>query len=197
MEMQTNTAEITQQQVLDFVAQYNGNFPFLLSLRAAYSRFNRLSDAQLSGAKKCLIRELEFKAKKEAESSRPENDDSFSIKQGTVFKVPKYLGETLAEKVGLPRLHRQFEVLNVLAEGYNFFKLEIKASGKRQSTCSICGRSLTDAYSVTHGVGPVCAKKYGITNAEELDTMLTAQAKPIIVEIKKWQVQNPIMESMQ
>jgi Family of unknown function (DUF6011) len=191
--------EITQDQLnsvsdeaaYNFLKDYNGNFSFLHSLKAAYFRYNKLSYAQLLGAKKCLLRQQEFEAKKAADEAKPANDESFSIKQGAVFKVPKYLGETLAEKVGLPRLHRQFEVLNVLAETHNSFKLEIKASGKRMSCCSICGRSLTDPYSVAHGIGSTCAKKYGITNAEELDTMLTSQAKPILVEIKKWQVQNP------
>ena len=190
--------EITQEQLAavsdavayDWLRQYNKDFHWLLQKKADLARWGSLFESTLNGVKKCYIREQQAIL----DASRPENDASFTIKQGTVFKVPKYLGEVLAEKVGLPRLHRQFEVLNVLAEDFRGYKLEIRASGKRMSTCSICGRSLTDAYSVQHGVGPTCAKKYGVLNSEQLDLMLTEQAKPVVVEIKRWQVQNPMVE---
>lgn len=182
--MDTNT--ITDQQALDFVSNYTGNFSFLVSLKAALLRYRRLSTAQLSGAKKCMIREQEYQAKK----NQAFDASKATIAQGVTFSVGRFFGTELAEKVGLPHQHRQFEVLNVLGETARGYKLEIKAVGRRTSTCCVCGRTLTDSYSVQHGIGPVCAKRYGIVNVEQLDTVLTEQAKPTETWLPKTALKN-------
>lgn len=37
---------------------------------------------------------------------------------------------------------------------------EAKAYGKLYGLCIICGRTLTDEYSIANGIGPICAEKF-------------------------------------
>lgn len=39
------------------------------------------------------------------------------------------------------------------------------AYGKRTGACSICGRTLSDPVSVSSGIGPICAAKFGLMRA--------------------------------
>lgn len=183
---------ITDAAAFNFISAYNGNFSFLLSLKAQYMRYKKLSTAQISGIKKCMIREQEFQAKKAAQENGTYvfDESKATIKRGVVFSVGRYFGTELAKKVGLPHQHRQFEVLNIKAETNKGYLLNIKAVGRRSSSCSVCGRTLTDAYSVQHGIGPICAERYGLTNVEQLDLMLTEQAQPVETWLPKAALRN-------
>lgn len=179
---------INDSQAIDFIKQYQGTFSFLNSLKSAYFRYHKLSTAQISGIKKCMVREHEYNAKKNGTFTF--DASKASITQGVVFSVGRFFGTELAEKVGLPHQHRQFEVLSVLGETPKGYKLNIKAVGRRTSSCSVCGRTLTDSYSVTHGIGPICAKRYGLTDVEQLDTMLTEMAHPVETWLPKLALKN-------
>ncbi len=179
---------INDTQAYDFIKQYTGNFSFLNSLKSSYFRYHKLSAAQLSGAKKCMIRDQEYQARK---ANPPVFDATkASIAQGVIFSVGRFFGKQLAEKVGLPHQHRQFQVLDISAETPMGYKLTVKAVGRRTSSCSVCGRTLSDEYSVRHGIGPICAKRYGLTDVEALDVMLTEMAHPVETWLPKKALHN-------
>lgn len=167
----TSPDQVSDEKAIDFIKAYQGTFSFLLSLKSYYFKNHFLSAAQLNGVKKCVIADQKFQAKKDLPPVL--NAPSYTIAQNTIIKVGRRFAKELGNQVGLDdKGHFAYKIVNVLGETAKAFRLELQATGQRSSFCSCCGRTLTDAYSVQNGIGPICAKKYGIFNAEELDTKL-------------------------
>lgn len=173
--MMVTVENISENQAIDFIKGYNGTFSFLLSLKAFYFRKHFLSAAQLSGVKKCMVKQAEYDAQKLSGEHTKINDASYSIKANTVVKVGRFFAKELGKQVGLDEKgHFAYKVVNVLGESSKAYQLELRASGARTSFCSCCGRTLTDSFSVLHGIGPICASRHGVANAEQLDTRLAS-----------------------
>lgn len=152
--------------VIEWLKAYKGDFSFYLSVRSQYEKRGELSEKQVESIRKAIQRDTE-KA-----TSKPMIVKEFSIKAGQSLMLTKFWANKIGKEAGLNRAHFLVEVVDVIAETQKAYQLTIKMSSKRTSHCSVCGRTLTDAYSVTNGVGPICAKKYGVGNAEDLNTKL-------------------------
>ena len=74
-------------------------------------------------------------------------------------------GDWLGKIVG-GRFHRfkacsdpqQYEIANICADPSS----AARAFGQRWTTCSCCGRTLTNEQSRAAGIGPICAERWGL-----------------------------------
>lgn len=193
IEIMTKTAsDFTDAEALVYIANYSGSDFFMPKLQAALLRYRSLSSKQLQCVKNDQAKMHNKNVPKDAAPQIKAEIESASLPKDSTIVVSRFYAKKFGSEVGLnTKGHFTFNVLKVLAENDSSYMLEIQATGKRTSFCACCAAKLSDPYSVTHGIGPVCAKKYGITNTEQLD-VLTAKTKPIQVWLKKWGVKHII-----
>lgn len=108
--------------------------------------------AKASGLKwpKLSLGEFEFKPAKVG----GKNEGAIYVTSGEEYLGKITAGKFVCTREGAPR---QSEVLAVAADP----KAAAVAHGKRTGSCSCCGRELTNEESITLGIGPICARKYG------------------------------------
>lgn len=177
-----NTQNEQDQKVLTYVENYNGNFDFLVSLKAQLIVKGYLSDKQLAAAERCMNREQQPKQSPIQPVAR-----TFSIKPGQVLEVSKGFAAKIAEKNGSQHTFFNFEVLEIKAETAKAILVRTKASAKVTSQCCVCGRSLTDPASILSGIGPVCADNTGIPHGDVEVTKAALEALASKeVEVETW-----------
>lgn len=176
-----NTENQQAQEVFSWIESYQGNFDFILSLKAQLLAKGYLSDKQLAAAERCMNRDKQPKL--EVVKAEPK----FSIKAGQVLEVTKGFAKAIAEKNGSPRTFFNFEVLEVKAETAKAILIRTKASSKVTSQCCVCGRELTDPASILSGIGPVCAENNGIPHGNvEVTKAALEQIASEEVEVETW-----------
>lgn len=142
--------------VVAWLENYRGTFPFYLSLKDQLAKNGRLSDRQIDSVVRAMIRDREFAEKKAAP------DREYSIKPGTVIVIGKWLAKEIAQKAGAPRAFHTLKVMACLGETEKAYKLKVKLSAQRTSFCGMCGLALTNPESVASGIGPICGQKWGL-----------------------------------
>lgn len=176
-----NNQEQQNQEVFSWLENYQGNFDFLLSLKAQLLVKGYLSDKQLAAAERCMQREKQPKL--EAVKAAP----SFSIKAGQVLEVNKGFAKKIAKTNGSSKTFFNFEVLEVKAETAKAFLIRTKASAKVTSHCCVCGRTLTDPSSILSGIGPICADNAGIPHGNvEVTKAALEEIATKEVEVETW-----------
>lgn len=177
-----NNQEQQNQEIFVWLEAYNGNFDFLLSLKAQLLVKGYLSDKQLAAAERCMQREKQPRL----ELVKPAAP-AFSIKPGQVLEVNKSFARKIAENNGSSRTFFNLEVLEVKAETAKAFLVRTKASAKVTSHCCVCGRTLTDPASILSGIGPICADNNGIPYGDvEVTKAALEEIATKEVEIEVW-----------
>lgn len=185
--MFTSIEQISDAAANEWIAKYEGNSAWFLKMKAAHRQWGSLRGGQFTSIKKEMLTK-EAKQAAETQAAPVINAEKFSMKKDTIIRVGRRYAKKLGEMVGLDaKGHFAYKVINVLNEDAFSMVLELQATGKRTSFCACCGATLTDPYSVTHGIGPICAKKYGITSTEELDNRLAATSL-IKVKLPNWAI---------
>lgn len=163
------------QEFADVVAwlrAYSGTFEFYVSLKMQLAAKGKLSPKQIDSVRRAIARDEQKAIERVSQV--------FTLDAGDVLRVSKWLAHELARKAGLARPHFVVEVVRVEAETPKAYKLDVRLSAQRTSVCSICGIKLTNAESVTNGIGPICAEKVGVgysgASLEELAEKLKTTA---------------------
>lgn len=149
----------TDDPVIQFLLAYEGNFEFLLSLRQQVKAGRTLSDRQYAGAKKCMDREKPRPAAPRVEVT----EGMYRTSEGRIFKVQRavhgsgnlYAKELLGSGDSWRFEYAQGAVRKLKIED----KLTLEQArefGALYGTCMVCGRTLTDEVSISHGIGPIC-----------------------------------------
>lgn len=139
---------------LNFLNSYNGTFEFFNSLKSFYLLKGYLTEGQLNALVKCL------------DKQKPSNPIPCS---GTIT-VSNFIAESLRHQFNLDKTYHNFNVINILRETEKAYFLELEATGKPTTRCSICGLTLTNEESVNRGIGPICAEKLGVFHWSEIKT---------------------------
>ncbi len=170
------------KEEIKWLHAYHGNFEFYLSLKTQYATKGRLSDKQWASVTKAIQRD-------QAQAAQKVNQ-KFSIEGGTVIVLKKYFAHELAQQAGCVRPHYAFEVVKVQAETEKAYRLTLKLTAQRTTHCSVCGIKLTNKSSVSTGIGPICAEKWGIpqTLKDLADKLQTT------VEVTSWLPKTAIKE---
>lgn len=170
------------KDVVDWLENYTGNFPFYLSLKGQLTQKGSLSEKQVESVKKAIARD-----------NRPAPVREYSIAPGTSIRVGKYFARQIAAQAGMTDPHFVFDVIQVLGETEKAYKLLLKMSARRTTHCSICGIKLSNKASILAGVGPICADKWGIPYGEESLGKLEAKIKDT-VSVETWIPKSVIKE---
>lgn len=74
-------------------------------------------------------------------------------------------------------VEKKWHIWNVLGILEKDFDRAITDYGKDTGRCVCCGKKLTNPDSIALGIGPECAKSWGITPSASLEPMLEALAR--------------------
>ncbi len=165
-----NTQNEQNKNIYEWILSYEGNFDFLLSLKAQLQAKGSLSEKQVSAAERCR--------NKERPKLRVVAAPVYSVKAGDVLEVNRSFAKKMAKASGSLFMFYNIEVLEVLDETMFTIKIRTKASARVTSHCCVCGRSLTDPASILSGIGPVCAK---MTNIPHGEVKATKEALELLV----------------
>ena len=178
--------------VCDWLNNYNGTFPFYLSLKSQLASKGYLSPAQIACVVKAIGRDTTRKMAVQAPAMAAK---TFSLGIGDIIVVSKWLARKIGEQAGLARAHYTLEVVAVEAETERAYKATLKLSGQRTSRCGICGIKLTDPHSVANGIGPICAEKVGIAySGQSLAELQTALKE--VRTVNTWLPKSSIKEKI-
>lgn len=158
------------QEALDYLANYAGDFQFLVDVKARASR--GLSPKQVAAVLKCKARDRSRPAPAPKQSTVTE--PGIYERDGEVFKVQKSRSsDRLYAKRLIPApsdrltesgVHERWEfeyapgVIFTLTPEHRMGIEEAKTFGIRFGICACCGKVLKRADSVERGIGPVCRK---------------------------------------
>jgi hypothetical protein len=156
-----------EKAIYDFLREYTGNYPFLVSLREWVESGKALTEKQYIAAEKCWKRDQEFAAKKAASPAKKKlEEDGIYFKNGVVYKVVhakngsnKPYAKTLDNKYGTWAYAGQGPLWD-LTEDDRMTLEDAKQFGKLYGICCNCGATLTDENSIEDGIGPICKKKF-------------------------------------
>lgn len=149
----------THADAIAWLNGYTGDFPFYVSLKTQLQRNGRLSDKQLDA----VYRAIERDAARAMPKPVPVAARTYSLKSGAVIVVSRWIAAKLSREIGRKIPHYTFEVLETLNETDKAYQVKVKLSAMKTSRCGICGLTLTNAASIAHGIGPICAEKYGFS----------------------------------
>lgn len=146
------------QDVVLWLNNYRGDFPFYVSLQVQLRTRMSLSPKQVEAVRRAIARETSTPA--------PEVKKQFTLQAGEIIRVAKWFGKKVALEAGLVRPHYVMEVISVEAETEKAYRATLRLSAQRTSHCCICGLALTDPRSVMAGIGPICGNSYEISFGE-------------------------------
>lgn len=160
-------------EAVQFLKDYTGNFSFLQSLRAQLTDKGFLSDRQLDSAVKCMNND---KAR-QALMLEP------IVLKDAVVTVKRWFAKyKVLDLTGLKVAHFNFQISKVFRITEKAFEVEMWASGKPTTCCSVCGIRLTNDESIKLGIGPICREKYGVPDFSALEKELHGQ----VVGFRVW-----------
>lgn len=165
---------------------YTGTFPFYVSLKQQLASKGKLSEMQIEAVRRAIARDHE-------RSQRKPDPAQFSIKSGQCIRVSKGFAKEIAERAGLTRPHYVMEVIACESETERAYKLRLKLSAHRTTHCCICGLLLTNAESVSAGIGPICAEKVSVSFSTNALQELSSQLKTT-QEVSTWIPKRAIKE---
>lgn len=152
--------------IYDFLREYKGTYPFLLSLQQWVLDGKTLTEKQYAAAEKCWQREQEFTKKPDQPKKKMLEEDGIYYKDGVVYKVVhakqgsnKPYAKTLNNQYGTWTYAGQGPLWD-LTEDDRMTLEAAKEFGKLYGMCCNCGATLTDENSIEDGIGPVCKKKF-------------------------------------
>lgn len=119
---------------------------------------NAIEEAQNRGLKRITMRFADFivKPSKYAGKMYVFSHDKEVNQWGTLSNI--YLGWITSTETNLGEVALIQRVQSVAADPYAAAKLY----GQQTGNCSCCGRELTNALSISLGIGPICREKFGL-----------------------------------
>jgi hypothetical protein len=158
--------ETDKAREIEYLKNYRGNLELFYSLGSQLNKNGSLSPKQWD----CVTRQIE----------QPKFSEE---KKGETWLLSKFFASVIGKELGLHRPHYAIEIVGVARETDKAYLVKAKLSAMRSSYCSVCGRPLSDSSSIQNGIGPICAKEYGVKTTEELDAFFKVNNDN---EIEKW-----------
>lgn len=171
-------------EAVAYIRDYRGSWGFILDLRASATwgtKYFRLSERQVAVVLASKAREAKWALERELDAelaaaaayenrdrlpapppAKVTEDGIYRTPDGTVVKVQIAVhgsGNLYGKRLDLDTGEFVYEagLLKLLRPEYRLSREEAGALGKLYGRCMVCGRTLTDEYSIANGIGPVCA----------------------------------------
>ena len=141
---------------VDFAAQYDASDDTNVSQFDAL--FAAFEAAKSKGAKRLTLRFDGVNIKPNRDLSVLWVTSQTEREQGNYGLQPKYLGKITRQALDSRLSH---DVKSVIMDAANDPLTAAIRYGKVSGSCSCCGRELTDPRSISRGIGPICAEKFG------------------------------------
>lgn len=200
-------SQFTQQQIdavpeteaVDFLVNYSGKYGYLLSVQGQYRNKNFLSPAQINKVRECLLVERSKADWKVTHVNPPVAPLNLTYANGTVLMLKLFIAKKMQEQFKYVAPFRNVEVLETLRETEKAVLVRVKLTPRYSTCCSICGQDLDTEISRATGIGPVCAKKWGIqryasADAKDLLSQLEAQLSQVDINEPVWIARSQIKE---
>lgn len=191
-----------EPEARQFIASYYGNNPFYNSLQQYYDKNGFLTPAQTERLKEGMMKEI-IKSVAPAQQPAP----AVAVAQpapkpvlnpkypaGTVLEIRLKLAKKIAKAMEYGVQHRNLEIIETLEERGQYVRAKVRYSSRFGCRCVKCGAPLDDDISRATGVGPVCAKHYGIPRKSKLETTVILHL--IEANLPKKEIEIWIHESM-
>jgi hypothetical protein len=120
--------------------------------------FNAFEAAKAKGAKRLTLRFEGINVKPNRDLTALWVTSQTEKEEGNYGLQPKYLGKVTRSALD-SRLSD--DVKEVILSASNDPLTAAIRYGKVSGECSCCGRELTDPQSISQGIGPICARKFG------------------------------------
>ena len=134
------------------IVEYVGTHELVVDVKNKFLKYGTLSEKQISVANKIIINESE----KKVIFRHP-----IRIEDNTI-KVSRAIGYKLARNHNLQFLPLFIDTQYFLGMKGNALHIRGKLTSKIMNVCSLCGRALTDEFSILTGYGKTCAKHLGV-----------------------------------
>jgi hypothetical protein len=116
-----------------------------------------IESAQNSGLKRIKLRFWDVIIKPSKYEGKMYVLSAKETQSGPYGDQPKYLGWITRNATSL----RDQEMINILEDVAEDPAKAAKLHGMQTGNCCCCGRELTNKQSISLGIGPICAEKYG------------------------------------
>jgi hypothetical protein len=143
--------EQTYPQVVEWLRNYNGDFPIYVSFQRYFTINGFLTEKQRICVERALARDQKY------------NHPKTSIKKGDRFTIKTWLARKLAEQRNMRYFFRNLEVVESHKETKNAISVTVKFLSEVATCCHVCGRPLDTEISRACGIGPVCCENIGLS----------------------------------
>ena len=148
------------EQVRTFLKQHESMNSFFGSLANQLRDRGTLSDRQIA----CVMREIN------PPPAPPQKE--LTYKKGDEVEINAFIASQLKRQLNMDVFFRRLEVTESLNETYRAVQVKVKFITKVCADCNMCGIPLETEVSRACGIGPVCAKKLGISRLRVEDAQL-------------------------
>lgn len=141
-------------EVKAWLENYEGDFPFYLSLKNQLNARGVLSLKQIEAVERAISRESAPK--------RVFNPEDCRFKAGDVVEIKTWLAKKLAEQNDVVVFFRNLKIVEVHNATAKAMLVSVAFHSDVCTSCHVCGRTLTNDFSRATGIGPVCLERLGI-----------------------------------
>lgn len=177
--------EITDK-VIAYIQDYHGNSSFFLSVQTQLRDRGSLSERQIA-----KIHEILEQKPTPAVAPVAAADFKPSYNNGVILELRSFIAKKLQEEFQLQHTFRNVEVLETLRETEKAIQVRLKLSPRYSTRCCVCGLPLDTEISRATGIGPVCAKNWGISRygsnaAHEVIKELESRLEKVMTDRPFW-----------
>ena len=155
---------MTTSPEIQWLLDYQGNFPFYLSLRQQFEARGTLSEKQMDALARAVTRE-----QRPVSVDRAPAVETFTLKAGDGLEIRAWLARSIAAEFNHELAFRNLRVTEVLRETAMAWQVRFRDVSKTCNNCHLCGKELDTEISRACGVGPTCAKKLGFKRVTMAD----------------------------
>lgn len=178
---------VTNTDVANYLNTYTGTNPFIRSLAIQLIQKGRLSEKQVASVKRAMI---------DLEAPKGDNGLVDHALNGKTLLLSKFISNKISAETRAKRSHRAFEVVRVKAETAKAYLAVVKCSARKTSTCICCGLTLENPESIAVGIGPICARKWGVSYGNATMEELAEILKLETIEHETWIPKSCIKETV-
>lgn len=154
---------MTHTPEIQWLLNYQGTFPFYLSLRQQFESRGTLSDKQIEA----LTRAVQRDEKPSVDRATP--TETRTLRAGDGLEIRAWLARSIAAEFNHELAFRNLRITAVHRETAMAWQVSFRYVSKICNNCHLCGKELDTEISRACGVGPTCAKKLGFKRATLAD----------------------------
>ena len=166
---------------LKVIAKYEGESTFVKDIKEKLFKYGTLTQRQVESVNKTIQKEKD-------------KDKTINVRwntPGETVMVGRSIGQQMKEKYGLNFNPMVIDITKLLSVSPKAVKFAGKMTVKRNSVCVVCGRTLTDEFSMATNMGKTCAGHVGveyITDVNQVDRFREEYLKRVeeIGEMEFW-----------